>query len=184
MNQAKLFSTKNMIQIAFMAALLCVLAPLSIPLPITPVPLSLAVFILYLCSYLLAPASACLCVLLYLLLGIVGLPVFSKGGAGLGVLFGPTGGYLLGYLPLCFVSSYVFHRFPGKKALHLAGMFIALLICYLLGTLWFIYKKEGIDFVSALKLCVLPFITADCMKIVLAFFIGPEVLKRLHKVSL
>ena len=81
---------------AIMAALLGVLAPLA--LPVGPVPISLATLVVYLAAYILEPKWSIVSVVIYLLLGLVGLPVFSGGKAGVGTLVGPTGGYLIGYL--------------------------------------------------------------------------------------
>lgn len=88
---------------ALMAAMLCVLGPLSIP--IGPVPLSLATLVIYLSVYLLGWKWGLVSVVVYLLVGMSGVPVFSGFGGGLGRLLGPTGGYLIGYLPLAALSG-------------------------------------------------------------------------------
>ena len=87
---------------ALMSALLCVVSPMSIP--IGEVPISLATFIIYVSVWVLGPYGASLSVMVYLFLGIVGLPVFSGGAGGIGKLAGPTGGYLAGYIILVFLS--------------------------------------------------------------------------------
>ena len=90
----------QMVQIALFSGILCIVAPFTIPVPMSPVPLSLATFVVYLAGALLGAKQGTAGVLVYLLLGAVGLPVFSGFSGGIGVLFGPTGGYLMGYL-LC-----------------------------------------------------------------------------------
>lgn len=87
---------------ALFAAILAVLSPLSIPLPFTPVPLSLGTFAVYLAAAAGGVRWGTLSVAVYLLLGAVGIPVFAGYSGGLQVLVGPTGGYLIGYLPLAF----------------------------------------------------------------------------------
>lgn len=183
MNSKKLFNTKNMTLISLMTALMCVLAPLSIPLPFTPVPISLGVLIVYFCSYVLEPSLSVISILLYILLGLVGVPVFSKFSSGPGMLFGPTGGYIISYIIMVFICSYSFRKFPDSKLIHVAAMLAALLVCYLLGTLWFVFKKEGIDFIKALSLCVIPFVPADIVKIAISSLAGPEVVKRLRSLK-
>ena len=96
---------------AVVAAVLCVVGPWSIP--IGPVPLSLATLIISLGVYVLGAKLAAASVLVYLLLGAVGLPVFSNYGAGLAKVAGPTGGYLVGYLALALVGGWFVERFHG-----------------------------------------------------------------------
>ena len=90
--------TMQMAEMALMSAVLCVISPFTIPVPASPVPLSLALFGVYLSAMLLGVKKGTLSVLIYLLLGSVGLPVFSGFSGGIGMLAGPTGGYLIGYL--------------------------------------------------------------------------------------
>lgn len=175
-------STKSMVLCGFMAALLCILSPISIPLGFTPVPLTLGIFIVFLTAYILPPQTAALSVLIYLLLGMAGLPVFSGFRGGIDKLIGPTGGYLIGYIFTVFISSFVIHRYRKIPALHFAGMFFSLFICYLFGTYWFSIQQK-MSFGDSLKLCVFPFIVGDIIKIILAFFIGQAVFKRIKNNS-
>ena len=96
---------------AVLAALMAVAAPFSVA--IGPVPLSFCTLVIYLAGYLLGGRRAALATLAYILLGAVGMPVFSGFSAGLGVLAGPTGGYVVGYLPLAALSGLAASRFPG-----------------------------------------------------------------------
>ena len=100
-------STKNISIIALMSAIICILAPISIPLGFTDIPISLGLFAILITAYVLTPAQAVISVLIYILLGSFGLPVFSKYTGGIGVLFGPTGGYIIGYLATVSISSYI-----------------------------------------------------------------------------
>ncbi len=182
MKNNNLFDTKSMILIALMAAIMCILAPLSLPLPFTPIPISLAILIVYFCAYVLSPLKATISILLYLLLGSIGIPVFAGYKSGLGIILGPTGGYLITYLIIAFICSNIFHKFPKNRFLHIIGMLISIIICLLCGTLWFTFKKEGIDFVKALSLCVIPFIPGEIIKIIIASIVGPEIYKRINKI--
>ena len=104
-----ILSTKNLSLMALMSALLCLLAPISIP--IGPVPITLSIFIIYIISYILDANSALISVFIYLLMGIVGLPVFAGYKSGLGVILGPSGGYLISYLVVVYISSYYNHKY-------------------------------------------------------------------------
>lgn len=103
---------------ALFAAILAVLSPLSIPLPFTPVPLSLGTFAVYLAAAAGGVRWGTLSVAVYLLLGAVGIPVFAGYSGGLQVLVGPTGGYLIGYLPLAFFGRAAHRPFP-RAEIHL-----------------------------------------------------------------
>ena len=113
--------TKNLIIIALMSAIMCILAPVSIPLFFTPVPISLGVFIIYIISYVLSPIYATLSVFIYILLGLFGLPVFSGYAGGAAKLFGPTGGYIIGYLFSAFIVSF-FVRLSHSRVVHLKNL--------------------------------------------------------------
>ena len=150
---------------AIFSALLCVLAPLSVPLG-GLVPISLATFVIYLASALLDVRSSVLSVIVYILLGAVGLPVFSGWQGGVGKLLGVTGGYIIGYIPMAFVISIARSRFSRKWALPVS-MICGTLVLYVIGTAWFVFQTEN-PILSALSSCVLPFIPGDAVKIALA----------------
>ena len=172
-----ILSTKNLSLMALMSALLCLLAPISIP--IGPVPITLSIFIIYIISYILDANSALISVFIYLLIGIVGLPVFAGYKSGLGVILGPSGGYLISYLIVVYISSYCNHKYYYNKILQLLFMFIALILCYVCGTIWFsIFKK--MTFIESLFICVFPFIITDVIKIIAACMLGNEIRKRLR----
>ena len=113
---------------ALFAAILAVLSPLSIPLPFTPVPLSLGTFAVYLAAAAGGVRWGTLSVAVYLLLGAVGIPVFAGYSGGLQVLVGPTGGYLIGYLPLAFLVGLLTDHFPERKSIYPLSMI--LLLCH------------------------------------------------------
>ena len=97
--------TKQMVLIALMTAVTCVLGPLSIPLPFSPVPISLTNFAIFLAIFVLGMKSGTISFIIYLLLGAIGVPVFSSFRGGLQVLAGPTGGYLIGFIFLALIMG-------------------------------------------------------------------------------
>ena len=105
-------STSALTAAAMMAAVLCVLGPLSVP--VGPVPVAMANFAVSLAAWLLGPRYGALSVAAYLLLGAVGAPVFAGAGAGAAVLFGPTGGYLIGYLAQALIGGWAVERSGGR----------------------------------------------------------------------
>lgn len=173
-------TTYKMAAIGFMAALTCILGPFSITFPFSPIPISLLTLVIYFSAFVLGAKAAALSCLIYLLLGLAGLPVFSGFGAGVGKLLGPTGGYLIGYLFLAFIGGWFVEKFPGKWYLHFAGMIIATAVLYTFGTIWMAYSA-GMTFTQALAAGVLPFIPGDLAKIIAALLTGPAVQKRLQK---
>ena len=104
----KTLSTRNLTEIAVITALLCVLGPLTIP--IGPVPISLAPLAILLGVYILGMKRGTIACMMYLLIGAIGLPVFSGFSGGLGKLAGPTGGYLLGYIFLALIAGFFIDR--------------------------------------------------------------------------
>ena len=160
--------TKDLTYIALIAALLCTLAPISIPTG--GVSLSLATFVIYLTAYLLLPQKAIASVGLYLLLGAVGLPVFSGYTAGISHFAGTGGGYLLGYLFLAGISAFFVQRF-SSAAVQLAGMAFATAILYLIGTVWLAFVTNT-PFSAALPMGMFLFLPFDCIKMIFACILG------------
>ena len=127
---------------AVSAAFLCVSAWVAIP--VGGVPVTLQILVLCLAAGLLGWKRAVLTVLAYLLLGCIGAPVFAGFTGGVGVLLSPTGGYLIGFLPLALLAGLAGDKLAdrrGVKARILLGLFMGLgvVLCYLLGTVWFIF---------------------------------------------
>ncbi len=164
-----------------MAALLCFLGPLSIP--IGPVPISFTNFALYLIVYLLNTKLALLSFCIYLLIGILGLPVFSGYSGGLGKLAGPTGGYLVGFLFLVLIAGFFVHTYHTKTSLSIVGMALGTFVAYLFGAIWFALEAKCTLW-YAFTVCVLPFILGDIIKILLASHIGPMIRNALQKAHL
>ena len=179
---SKTFSVQKMAIIALMTAVLCILAPISIPIFISPVPVSLGVLAVYLTAYVLSPLDATISVIIFILLGTFGLPVFSGYSGGLSKLVGPTGGYIIGFLFTVYISSLFIHM---KKGIiyDVIGMITGLALCYILGTIWFSYQ-QGKGFIASLLLCVVPFLIGDAIKIIVAVILGTQINKRLAHLDL
>lgn len=169
---------KVLTKIGFVAALMCVLGPVVIMLPISPVPLSLTTFAIYLSVYLLCTKWATVSCLIYLLLGLVGVPVFSAFSGGPGKLFGPTGGYLIGYILIPLVGGFFLHHFKKSKWIHAMGLVLGTICCYGLGTIWLVCQSK-MEWTSALFVGVVPFIAFDAVKIAVAMIVGEVIAKRL-----
>ena len=186
MKDDKVTSAKSktyiMTSAAIMTAVMCILAPLSVP--IGPVPISLGTLVLYFSVVILGTQSAFISCLLYLLLGAVGLPVFTGFTGGLAKIAGPTGGYMLGYLFLILISGIFIERFTGelkgfrKKAAVFIAMAIGTAVLYAFGLAWFC-RISGMNASAALALTVYPFIPLDIVKMILAASAGPVIRERL-----
>ena len=167
-----------------MAALQCIISPFAIAFPISPVPLSLATLMLYLSIYILGKRHATISCGIYLLIGLVGIPVFSGFTGGAGKLLGPTGGYLIGYLALTYIGGWCVEKWSGAGRLYFLfqglGLLIGTAVCYLFGTLWLSYQA-GMGFVATLSVGVVPFVAGDIVKIVVGVVVGNAVRKRLAK---
>lgn len=170
---------------ALLAAVMCILAPISIP--IGPVPITLGVFAVMLAGTILNWKEAGAAVLVYLLLGIIGLPVFSSGKSGPGVLVGPTGGYLWTFLFMAVIIALFSGKDRGNRVKETVfaavGCLVALLVCYFFGTLQFMHVANY-DLKSALAVCVYPFVAVDIAKAVVASVLGIQIRSRLRKVGI
>ncbi len=155
--------TRETVFTAIAAAVICVAAPFSIPLP-AAVPLSLASLAVYIAGALLGRTRGVLAVVIYLLVGLVGMPVFSGFMGGASVLFGITGGFIIGYIPCVFLTGLFSERFGGRILLIAVGMALGTLALYLFGTAWFMLFT-GADLTAAVFACVVPFLVGDVLKI-------------------
>lgn len=175
--------TKQLALIGLMSAILCILGPLSLPIPISPVPISLGTLAVYFVVYVLGMKQGTISLCIYLLLGAVGLPVFSSFGGGIGKILGPTGGYLLGYLFMAVICGYFLEKWERNYPMCFLGMALGTAACYLFGSLWLGYQAD-ISFSAALAAGVLPFIPGDFFKIIIAMFLGEQVRRQLRKAGL
>lgn len=169
-------SVRGMVFTAIMAAIICVFAPFSIPMG--AVPLSLATFAVYLTAALLGKAKACAAVAVYILIGLVGVPVFSGFMGGFAVLSGMTGGYIIGYVPCALLTALFTQHFGGKLWSMALGMALGTVALYAVGTAWFMILT-GSELFAALAACVIPFLIGDIIKIAAACALALPLRKKL-----
>lgn len=166
--------TVDIAYIALLAALLAVCAWITIPLPM--VSFTLQTMGVFLALALLGGKRGTMAVLVYILLGAIGVPVFSGFKGGLGALFGTTGGYIFGFI-FSALLYWLITRFLGEKLpVQIAAMVLGLLVCYIIGTAWFMFlyvRNVGtVTLSEALGWCIIPFIIPDLCKIALALLLG------------
>lgn len=172
---------KDMTKTALLAAVICVLSPLAIPLA-GQVPISLATLAVMLAGVVLKEKYGTLAVLIYIILGMIGVPVFANYSAGASIVFGMTGGYIIGYLPLAYITGLAAKK--AAQAEHYSiptlalGALLGTFVLYVLGTVWFmVFTKMGLG--ASLAACVLPFLAGDTLKIAAVCLLAP----RLEKIT-
>ena len=193
MNVKSMTDTRRLTLCAVMAAVMCVIAPISIPAG--PISITGGTLAIYLIACLLGGRWGVVSTLIYLLLGFVGLPVFSNYMGGAERLAGPTGGYLVGYLPMVFIAGAVVtltlarFRDGGRRGAAIAlvlqflGMALGTAVLYAFGTAWYCVQA-GVDLQKALAACVIPFIPFDLAKMAAALAVGVPVRRRLERANL
>lgn len=171
--------TKNMLFAAMFAAILAVCAQIVIPLPFTQVQFSMCLLAVFLIGGILDIKYGCISVLVYLLLGVCGMPVFGKFMGGVGALLGPTGGYMVAY-PLMVIAIGLGMKLfkKGGFLAYFVSMLFSLLICYLFGTVWLAVSAK-MSFGAALTAGVIPFIPFDIIKAALAAYLCIVIKKRM-----
>ena len=169
-------------RVALSTAIICVLGPLSFPLPISPVPISLGILGIFLAVYVNGWRWGTMSCLLYILIGFAGMPVFAGFTAGLSKLGGPTGGYIIGYIPLALIAGFFIDRFEKKIPLHVLGMVLGTVVCYMFGTAWLAISLK-MSFSAALMAGVIPYIPADIVKMIIAIGLGIPVRAAIKKMG-
>ena len=179
-------TTKDMVFIALSTTIMVICAFITIPFY---VPFTMQTFALFTIIGLLGTKKAFVSTCIYLLLGTVGLPVFSGFTGGIGHLLGVTGGYLIGFLLTVLVSGTLLNvRFKKGKPNFISyciSMFLGLLVCYGFGTAWYILlyanSTGSISVTSVLSICVFPFLLTDIVKIFLSYYVCRNLRKVLTK---
>lgn len=158
--------------IGIFAALITLCSWISIPMTI---PITLQTFAVFMAAGLLGTKRAALTVLLYIMMAAAGLPVLSGFRGGIGALMGPTGGYVIGFVFTALITGSTVGRLGRRPAIMLISMTAGALVCYAFGTLWFVCVyaagSGNMGFVSALSLCVLPYLIPDAVKMILAVIV-------------
>lgn len=174
--------TLDMVHIALFATLITLCSWIAIP---AAVPFSLQTFGVFLTVGVLGGKRGTLVIVIYLLLGIMGIPVFTGFRGGIGVLFGATGGYIVGFL-LAALSMWAMEAVAdklsfGKKWISAISMGIGLINCYIFGTIWFMFfgavDRGDVGLWTALTWCVFPFVIPDIIKIAAVLSVKRKLIK-------
>ncbi|MFW5998893.1 MAG: biotin transporter BioY [Halanaerobiaceae bacterium] len=176
----KKLTVNDMILSALFAALTGILSYLIIPLPFSPVPVTGQTLAVMLTGSLLKTRQAVLSIILFLLMGIAGIPVFSGGTAGIGVLVGPTGGYLFGFLIGVIVISKICNNNSYKRiatACIIGGIFMV----HIPGFIWMSLITD-MSIKKALMAGSIPFLPGDLIKVIIATFITIKMRNQLQKI--
>ena len=193
--------TFMLILTAMFAAMLAIASWISIPLPFTPVPVNLATLAVTLAGALLGWKYGTMSVLIYILLGAVGVPVFAGFTGGLGHIAGPTGGYIIGYLSSALICGLIIEHFYDNDQSSFssdssygsygsehkrrwwviaAAAFLGTASCYAIGTIWFM-TLTGNNLAASMTMCVIPFLPGDAFKIAAAVILVPVMKKTLAR---
>ena len=159
---------KRLTRISLLAALMCVIAPLA--LPIGALPLTLGSFCLYLIALLISPWEGVLAVCVYLTVGMLGIPVFSGFCGGVQMLVSPTGGFLLAYLPAVFFASFLASKVRTSHVYRALSLFGGTVLLYVGGGVGYVFFA-GMPFDFSLFLLLLPFFLGEVLKVAAALLI-------------
>lgn len=174
----KKFKTLELVYMGLFVALMAICSWIAIP---TTIPFTLQTFGVFVAIGLLGTKRGTLSVITYVLLGAIGLPVFSNFTGGLGILLGSTGGYIIGFIASAILCGLIMDKFGRGTVTMTIAMLIGLVVCYIFGTIWFmiVYTNSTgeIGLMTTLSWCVFPYIIPDCIKIALAILLT----KRLGK---
>lgn len=169
-------ATYDIVYVAQFAVLITVCSWISIQ---TTIPFTLQTMGVFLAVNILGGRRGTLSVLVYILLGAIGIPVFSGFTGGIGILLGNTGGYIIGFLFSALAMWGIEYLFGNGRIVQLVSMLIGLFICYAFGTAWFMVvytsANEPVSLAVVLGWCVFPFIIPDLVKIAVALIIGPRI---------
>lgn len=157
-------------------AIICISAYISFPLPFSPVMITAQTIAINLVALILTPKQSFIVTLLYIILGAFGLPVFSGGTSGFGRIFGPTGGFILGFLIITPLMSYFKGKDYNFKRYLSVTIIIGMIVLYAVGAV-FMSVVQTISIVQALSLAVFPFVVGDIFKCVLSSFIAVKLNK-------
>jgi len=175
-----IFNLRFTVYCALFIALIIIGGYISIPIPVGPVPITLADFFVMVAGLFLGWKYGLVSVTLYILLGALGMPVFSSGTAGLAILFGPTGGYLFGYLLLVTAVGFVSGKLRPSFFSYLVALIIGNILLYLAGVSWLKFLLN-MSWASAAAIGFFPFVIGIVIKIAVAAALGCALLPRFRQ---
>ena len=166
----------DLVYIAIGAALIAICSWISIP---TAVPFTLQTFAVFFVLLLLGGERGTIATLIYILLGAIGVPVFAGFSGGIGILFGSTGGYIIGFLFTGLIYMLFSRVFKKNIVIRIAALVLGLAVCYAFGTAWFMHvymQNNGeVGLLTVLGWCVFPFIIPDLIKMALAVVVAKRI---------
>lgn len=166
--------TYNIIIIGLMAAFISACSWITVPFG--AVPFTMQTFAVFVTALLLGPIKGSVSVILYLLIGVVGLPVFSAFQAGPGVLLGATGGFLTGFIFITLIGGFFDRKFKNNTVFSVVGLIMGLVCCYAAGVLWYVYGYlDAANIGTVILTCVLPYVVPDLLKCTLAVIVAKKV---------
>lgn len=168
----------SLVRIAMFSAIICVTSVITVPLPFTAIPITLGLFGILLAAVTLPPKEAMMAVGAFILIGLIGIPVFSGFEGGVGKLVSPTGGYIIGYLP-CTLAAALFILLFEKRAsnstmrfwVRFSGALLGVALCYAFGLAQFVILSK-MKPMAAISATILPFIVPDMIKAFFAVFLS------------
>ena len=176
--EKRLITTKDLALMGLCVAFIAICAFMTIP---TAVPFTLQTFAIFFVLLILGGKKGTLTIFAYILIGAIGVPVFSSFRGGIGTLFGLTGGYIMGFLLTGIIYMVMTRRAETKLYVKVIALVLGLIACYLYGTLWFVhvYTRDtgAIGAWQVLMTCVIPFIPFDAVKLAAAVLISGRVQK-------
>ncbi len=175
MNKSKSYS---IVLVGLFVAIMAICAWVSIPM--IPIPVTLQTMGVFITASILGAKKGTVSIIIYILLGAIGLPVFSNFTGGFGILLSPTGGFILGFIFTTFITGFFAEHFKCNICINIIAMTLGLIACYLAGTIWYcIYA--GVDFTTAVLICVVPFLIGDAVKIFIASILVTKLKKHIKK---
>ena len=167
---------RNLTKVSICIAIICISSYIAFPLPFTPIMITAQTIAINLAALILTPKQSFLAVSVYIFLGAFGLPVFSGGTGGFGKLFGPTGGFIIGFLVIAPLISYLKGKNNSFKRYLFVTIFVGMIVLYAVGTVYMSIVQK-ISIIAALSLAVFPFIVCDILKCFLSSFIAVKLNK-------
>ncbi|WP_279160104.1 biotin transporter BioY [Thomasclavelia cocleata] len=167
---------KNMCYCSMFACIVALLAQIKIDLP-GLVPITLQTLGIYIIACSLTPKLAVITTIVYVIMGSIGLPVFTGFRGGLSSLLGPTGGYIFSFPITSLIISIIINN-KNSIIRKIIAMIVGTAVCYLIGTIWFIYVTNN-TIITALTVCVIPFIFGDIIKIAIASTLSAKIKTKL-----
>ena len=180
---------RKMISASIFACIITICSWISFPFPLTGIPITLQTMAIFLSLLVIGGKWSSASILIYIILGIIGIPVFSGFKSGIGVILGPTGGYVLGFLIISLLYWLMEVLFKKEKIwIKTITLLLGLILCYAFGTVWFVFvytKSSGsMTFITALGYCVFPYIIPDLLKLGIAISLSLLVNKKIKNIGI